>query len=157
RGRLELKADSSIYANDPIRQFWHDTWLAWRSGVLEPLLPQTVTVSSVPFEEFFASSRDVRHPALTSFIVRFQPQFGEFLVGYDGRLDRDTSFVLTNTRLFVKDAESAGYVAVELRDIQGVHVDGRWRKTYTITTRHGARIFRSLLAVPNGSVVRFAI
>lgn len=139
-----------------IADFWHTTWLVWRSGALSWISDVLLEVAWGSFDRFLAHCADVQAPGMRIFLNEFSPLPGEFLIGYAG--EEKPSFVLTNNRLVIRDSEKDRLEVLQLAEIQSFHLSGWFTTTLRLVRQDGKEmLFRELVHPVREDVLQWTI
>lgn len=155
-----LKSWICLSEMDPqVRDFWHTTWMVWRSGALSRIDDAYRQVASSSFDDFPMCCADVEARSIRVFLSEFSPLPGEFLISYDNRSGfwREPSFVLTNIRLVIRDRRKGRFEAVPLAEIKSFHASGSTATLRLVRQNGEELVFPKLGSYPSEDVLRMAI
>lgn len=148
---------NTIADQNVINDFWHTTWIAWKSGILSELSPDFEKNASLTFFEFLTINPDVKNPAIETFFNKFIPQPMEFLIGYDCFKENKPSFILTNQRLMILKKEDRTYTSFDLVDIADFSITGVWAYTLTLIMHNSHEHVFHIAVYPKDKILRFLL
>lgn len=138
---LEIKENKEkiyqwVNQNSPVLGFYKTTLSSWASGKLTKLS----TLYKAQADDIQLADLIMKYPPndgtpLKAFFMNFQPQDGEFLVGFG-----DDWFVLTNIRLYQRDGRKNEFVIIPLADIETYTISGRWTVKMVFKLQSGNEI-----------------
>lgn len=140
-------------------QFCRTTWAVWRTHGLSEHVGLSVTNASVTYEEFIASNERGRSKAIETFLEKFTPEPGEFLVNFNVNIPRGADSILTSKRLLVLRENKKGYAAFDLSEIESFENKETWlasNSCLNLKTNTGNHTIKGR-QLPLNDALRFAI
>jgi hypothetical protein len=140
-------------------QFCRTTWAVWRTHGLSEHVGLSVTNASVTYEEFIASNEHGRSKAIETFLAKFTPDLGEFLVDFMVNTLRGADSILTSKRLIILRENKKDYVAFDLSEIESFKNKETWlvsNACLILKTNTGTHAIKGR-QLPLNDTLRFAI
>ena len=145
--------------NDELKEFWHATWTAWRSGALSAISDAFEQSARGQFDDFLKSSAEVKNPFVEQFFAKYPPRMHEYLIGFS-ESEKQLAMALTNQRLWMYDKQTQDYVNIDLADIAEFQSKAGGWTSHQVMIRlkdNSERTYQEMDGVPTDEAVRFAI